>query len=494
MIFLCLLLTLTACSQLDNSPSSQAVQESLKEIVKGKPQGYDFLEDEEFMNKIEDFIKTISISYDIDPKHFVLGHLNEGSVPEIVFFREKNPNNINDEGYLEVYAYKEEGYSLLDKTSMNFDKTNYQLVIGKLAEDVNGIYLSNKVGSHSAITYGFILENNKLQNILNPKKINLISTNTDNEIKDINNNGILEFSISTPDPECLEGAPEENIKFWYRWDGKDSADLVDVERSINLMSREEKASDEEVLDRAKALLDNNNEKFINFLIEKQDSISRQDNTSLIEAYIEKLEKRIKSRERIIEKLISNYDLANNRDLLKDKYGLSLDLINDIEYLNRKKVLESEDQLKRTLIDNLRFGYKYQKNQDRYNIVVNYQLFFDNFKDNIQNEFRDYLRVKSHYLKAELDKMTIDELAEEIVLVENFKITYPYSSRISELKEYHDQYLESFFHLDEAQLTKEEEIKVASQSDNGLRKKYKDIKEKYSHAYLSDLISKYLEKK
>lgn len=494
MIILCLLFTLTACSQLDNSPSSQAAQESLKQIVKGKPQDYDFLEDEEFMNKIEDFIKTISRSYDIDPKHFVLGHLNEGSVPEIVFFREKNPNNINDEGYLEVYAYGEEGYSLLDKTSMNFDKTNYQLVIGKLAEDVNGIYLSNEVGSHSAITYGFILENNKLQNILNPKKINLISTTTDNEIKDFNNNGILEFSISTPDPECLEGSPEENIKFWYRWDGKDSANLVEVERSINLMSREEKTSDEEVLDRAKSLLDNNNEEFISFLIHKQDSISRQDNTNLIEAYIEKLENRIKSRETIIKKLISNYDLANNRDLLKDQYGLSLKLINDIEYLNRKKVLESEDQLKKALIDNLKFGYKYQKKQDRYGIVVNYQLFFDNFKDNIQNEYRDYLRLKSHYLKAELDKMNIDELAEEIVLVENFKITYPYSSRISELEDFHDQYLESFFHLDEGQLAKEEEIDVASQSDNGLRKKYKDIKEKYSHAYLSDLISKYLAKK
>lgn len=115
---------------------------------------------------------------------------------------------------------------------MNYDNTNYEIAIGKISEATKGILLNNSVGAHSGITYGFILEDNKLKSILNENKISLISIYTENQIKDIDNDGILEFSIFTIDPETEGKNIEDSDKMvlWYKWDGKDSGDLVKVER------------------------------------------------------------------------------------------------------------------------------------------------------------------------------------------------------------------------------------------------------------------------
>lgn len=96
------------------------------------------------------------------------------------------------------------------------------------------------------------------------KKMNLISTYTDNEIKDITKDGVLEFSIYTTDPESevKESAESGMIKLWYRWDGKDGANLVKIERENLKIS---KVSDKNVLNKAEALLESKDLSFINFL-------------------------------------------------------------------------------------------------------------------------------------------------------------------------------------------------------------------------------------
>ncbi len=90
--------------------------------------------------------------------------------PELIVFRERNPEDKNDEGRLEVYKFNGEKYDLLDSVSMNYDNTNYQLIVGKISETQNGIYLNNQVGAHSGITYGFVLEEGSLVSILDDKK------------------------------------------------------------------------------------------------------------------------------------------------------------------------------------------------------------------------------------------------------------------------------------------------------------------------------------
>ena len=95
---------------------------------------------------------------------------------------------------------------------MNYDNTNYELVIGKIGPKQNGILLNNQAGSQSGITYGFILEDGKLVKALNENKINLISINTENEIMDINKDGILEFSILTIDPENRDPSTKDANK------------------------------------------------------------------------------------------------------------------------------------------------------------------------------------------------------------------------------------------------------------------------------------------
>ena len=86
-----------------------------------------------------------------------------------------DPNNIEDEGSLEIYKFNGEEYTILDSISMNFDNTNHQIEIGKISENQKGMFVCNQVGAHSGITYGFILEDRKLKNILNDNKIQLIS-------------------------------------------------------------------------------------------------------------------------------------------------------------------------------------------------------------------------------------------------------------------------------------------------------------------------------
>ena len=207
----------------DILPSTITLEDSIKEIITSKGNNYDFLSDELFIKKVNE----LGLS-----NHFAVGNLDDDSIPELVVFVERNPNDTNDQGKLEVYKFTGEKYNLLDSVAMNFDNTNYLMTVGKISQRQNGIFLSNQVGAHAGVNYGYVLENAKLKSILNDKKISLISIYTENEIRDIDDDGILEFSIYTIDPETIEQSSKGSDKLilWYKWDGKDSGTLVQVDR------------------------------------------------------------------------------------------------------------------------------------------------------------------------------------------------------------------------------------------------------------------------
>ena len=170
LMILVITMILSGCNGIQGFPKTMELEDSIREIISSKNSSYDFLNDELYMNKMQELVDLLVKNNIINKEHFKLGNLDDDNIPELIVFRERNPEDKNDEGRLEVYKFNGEKYDLLDSVSMNYDNTNYQLIVGKISETQNGIYLNNQVGAHSGITYGFVLEEGSLVSILDDKK------------------------------------------------------------------------------------------------------------------------------------------------------------------------------------------------------------------------------------------------------------------------------------------------------------------------------------
>lgn len=423
-LFLILVLTLSivllACSQIQSLPRFSELEDSIKETILSKDENYNFLDDHIYMDKMKELIDMFDHSGLIDKEDIQIGNLDDDNIPELVVFKRRNPEDQNDEGRLEVYKFNGEKYTLLDSVSMNYDNVNYQMSIGKISENQNGLYINNQVGVHSSITYGFILKDDKLVSILNDKKLNLVSPYPNNEIKDIDNDGILNFSIEIIDPETDNpySKNQNRIKLWYRWDENDSGVLLKVERSGEHSSSATKSSNQNILNTAKYLLKTEKySDFIDYIGENKDELSIKDNSELLKKY------------------------------------LSID------------------------------------NQS----TIDYQHLLQEFGDNILKEYRDYLKILSlnsnepYSIDGDI-VIPLDRLAERIVLLENYKMTYPYSNYLGRIDKIYKEYMGDFIlgstnnlHYDmDSYKIHDEVLKV-----------FESVMEKYPHTYLAQVISDFM---
>ena len=489
LIFLALaLMVLTlGCSQKEALPEVLSKEQSIKEIILSKGENYNFLKDElyiEYMNKLG---KDLAVNKEATPAHYALGHLDEDNIPELVVFKERDPNNKEDEGALEVYKFDGEKYALLDQVPMNYDNTNYEIAIGKISEATKGILLNNSVGAHSGITYGFILEDNKLKSILNEDKISLISIYTENQIKDIDNDGILEFSIFTIDPETEGKNIEDSDKMvlWYKWDGKDSGDLVKVERPAYT----EEITNEEVFNQGKNLINENFNEALKFIIENQDQLSKYENQELLKEYINKLDEVSFDKSLEIDNLFIKYQEGENFDHLFKKYGLSMEKLNSLEYLNREKTLKDEADLKEHLIENIGLGYKLTTSEGMYYYLIDYQKFVDLLGENLTNEYKDYLKIlamdtnEPHMIDGSL-VISMEKLAERILQVESFKFVYPYSNLLGEVKDIYSRYINTYFFGD---LHDPNYDRQTFKMKEEALQEFENALEKYHYTYFADII-------
>lgn len=461
----------------DIIPSSIPLEDSIKEIVLSKGENYDFLHDELFISKVNE----LGLS-----NHFTVGNLDDDNIPELVVFVERNPEDKNDQGKLDIYKFSGEKYGIIDSISMNYDNTNYQLAIGKISSTQDGILLSNQVGAHAGVTYGYILENGKLKSILNEKKISLISIYTDNEIKDIDNDGILEFSIYTIDPETQDQSStgSDKITLWYKWDENDSGELIQFDRISNKNSPNLKS-----LNAENKQLEISEANFMAYLKEYIAEYDKYEITDLIKNHINTLNLTIDSRSIELDKLFTKYLNGNNNDYLDIKYGLSLDRLNDLEYLKREKILQSEPDLKESLIIHLELGYKVDSSEGMYFYVINNQKFINSFGEFITKEYRDYLSIQAKYTNELFlsDGALIiprNKLAERIVEIESFRITYPYSNHINEVNDLYKQYVVNFIYgnintpnLDNTNKFSDGSIAVFQETIN-----------KYPHTHFADILN------
>ncbi len=428
---------MSACETLpsDFVPEQVPLESSIKEIIISKGKDYDFLTDELFIQKVNE----LGLSND-----FTVGNLDDDNIPELVVFVERNHEDIEDPGELQVYKFNGEKYDLLDKIPMNYDDSNFLLLVGKISVNQNGIYLSNNVGNHSTVNYGFILKNGKLKSVLNDKKIGLISTNKNNEIKDVNRDGILEFSIYTNDPESIEQNPvdSDKIVLWYKWDGKDAGNLVQVDRfaQATTMLRESIATLDELGLKHKDILP--------YLMENAPELNKNDFTDLLEEYVSFLKANINFKSNELDSLFVKYQNGYNNDYLSQQYGLSLERLNDVEYLKREKILKSETELKEHLIENLSLGYRLDTSEGKYYYLIDNQRLGDLFTKNITKEYGDYLKIVARessmpYLKDGSLMIDRDKLGERIIEIEGFRMTYPYSKYITEVNSMYKDYVSTF---------------------------------------------------
>lgn len=537
-ILILLLVVLTsvlivACSEMESLPDAMSLDSSIRAMIKSKGADYDFINDEEYMAKMHQLANLFIEEDYIKKEHYRIGNLDEDNIPELVVFRERNPENVDDQGYLEVYGFITDKYQLLDRVPMNYDNTNYNMVVGKLGPDQNGILMHNQVGSQSGITYGFVLNGTKLKNILNENKINLVSINTYNQIRDIDKDGVLEFSIYAMDPESLDQSIEnsDKIEYWYKWDGKDGARLVKYSRFRNdnhlastdaeivkgsaeddtvddsaeeapndlddVLSGEVDGSSEEeseIFQKAKDLLIADRPNFKTYLEKKKDSLSKKEISLLLDEYFDLMTAEAKAKNLVLRNLLSKYKIEDNSRYLFDKYELTLERLNDPVYLKREKVLTSEPELKNHLIGNLKLGYILVEDKGSYSYTIDYQSFLNSFGDNIYRELRDYYRIlaqsiKEPYMKNGSLLVSRDKLANRLVLIDNFRMTYPYSEFIDGLDPIYNDYLTALLYGSEKNPVFDGKTNPI---DSEVLQEFKEISEKYIDTNLGDIVAEYIQ--
>ncbi|MCQ4924057.1 hypothetical protein NE686_13225 [Tissierella carlieri] len=489
-LLLCLTIFTMACSKKESLPTALSLEQSIKEIIISKGANYDFLTDTAYMEHMDKL--GAELTNDHKSPHYAIGNLDEDSIPELAVFKERDPKDINDEGSLEIYKFNGEKYTSIDKISMNYDNTNYQIVIGKISEEQNGLLLNNQVGAHSGLTYGFILKDGKLKSIFNENKISLLSIYTDNEIKDINDDGILEFSIYITDPETKDStvSSSDKMTLWYRWDGKDSATLLEVERKD--YSKDE--SDKEIFNEAKDLIENNLAEALKYMDKHKDELSKYDNTELLMKYMKILDEMSFDEGVEIENLFIKYQNNENFDYLFKKYGLSIEKLNSLEYLTREKVLKDEEELKKHLIDHITLGYKLDTSEGIYYYLIDNQKFVDTFGQNITNEYNDYLKIlaldtNEPFMNDGSLMISMDKLAERILLVESFKMVYPYSNLLPKVDELYKWYIYTYFYGDNHTPNFNENTLIMKEE---VLKEFENAIGKYEYTNFADIIREFME--
>lgn len=490
-LILCLMILAMGCSASNSTSAQLIVEESIREIIVSKDDDYNFLTDSEYIDSVDTLVNSLKSKDTNSQINYALGSLNEDNIPEIAIFTGKNPKILEDEGSLEVYIFNGQRYSLLDRVSMNFDISNYQIEIGNISKNKKGILLNNNVGPNSGMTYGFTIEDGKLKNILNSNKINLISIFTENEIKDINKDGILEFSVYTVDPETEDVSVEgsDKMTIWYKWNGEDSANIFEIEKK-DLSSQ---ASNKELYHQLETIIENNFSEFTTRLLDDKDQLSKYDNTELLKKYIARLKKDLYDKSLQIENLFIKHQEGKSFNYIFDKYNITIDDLNNIEYLNRKKALKGEIEIKDHIIKNRELAYRLNTQEGIYYYLVDYKKLFDLFGDSLTREYRDYLQILSldsekPFLNDGILTISANNLVDRILLAESFKRIYPYSNLIDEIDKIYELYFNIYLYGDSENPTFNlENNKMKESAINDFQSKM----DEYPYTNFSDILADFL---
>lgn len=430
---LVLLLGIFAVGCSDIIPSKMPINDSIKESLNSKEENFDFSNDESFLELVDEYVNSLQ---DVDRQvQYTIGNLNDkDNIPELVVFMDRNPDMLDSKVELVVYEFNGDSYVIVDRIDMNHDTSNHLMEIGNISPNQKGIFLSNNVGAHSTITYGFILEDGNLKSILNENRVSLISLESENDIRDIDNDGILEFSIYTVDPEADRNSDNghDKMTIWYKWDGKDGGNVVMTESKSsdvdqfkldNILTSYSRMPMDQVL----ADLDQNLEDY-----------NAYKTSRILKEYVQRLEGNFQN--------INQSPYLNRLLEDKNKFNLSIDKLNDKAYISRDNTLDQD--IRDFILENIRLGYKLVETEGSFYFIIDNQFFIDSYQAYISREYLSYLEIKAFnsnepYLKDGAFIIDRASLAKRIVAIENFKLRFPYSKFITEINSIYSEYIRTF---------------------------------------------------
>jgi hypothetical protein len=190
---------------------------------------------------------------------------------------------------------------------------------------------------------------------------------------------------------------------------------------------------------------------MDYLMETRDDHSTMELTAKLKDHIVSLQVSKSYRSLDIATMFSKYMQEYSFDSFFQKYGLSQERLNDLEYLQRDRILQSEPDLKEMLIRNRRLGYVLVVEKGRYNYKVDYEMFIDEFGGNMTNEFRKYLQIMSRetslsHREDGVLRIPKEELASRIIEIEGFRLTFSYSEFLDETLLLYEEYMRSMLFL------------------------------------------------
>lgn len=485
-IFLFLFLSLIIFSLLIGCETESSKMDSSLESI--NESDIEVLNSSKYKNEIEENLIKLNPDLDIANTNYVFGDLDFDSIPELILYIERDPQDLNDQGALIVYKMVDQEFKELDRVPMNYDNANYILKLGMLSKDQPGVLFSNQVGIKAAVTYGYILKDGKLKNVLNPKRVNLISIDSIEAIEDIDQDGILEFGILTVDPETEETNVEDasKILLWYKWDGIDGAIFI---RKDPIEVRSFKAS------RSSGPIDSlipGSVSLISELKKNIDSYSKSEISSLLSSHIKNLELNSSYNSLDISSLFAKYLKKSSLLDLLESYALTNNRINEIEYIKRDGVLENEADLKSMLIKNLDRGYYLTLDDGRYFYTPDYSKLARDFSKTLTKEVQGYFSIMAKsteipYINKEKLLINKIDLAKRLQEIENYRITYSYSEHIDSINTLYKDYLWALlFYSDAGEILKDSQVILDKDLD-----KFINIINSYPETYFSQVINQLL---
>lgn len=154
---------------------------------------------------------------------YVIDDLNGDGMDDITVVSLKR----NESSTLTTYQYSG-GFKELDRLE-NLDpyiNNYYNIVVGKVAENKEGIVLDAAVNSHSAYSYMVVMENNRFRVVLSGDD----RTFKDSRIPsgDIDGDGIIEIGLMER-PSGWENIDADSVPWfysYYKWDGKEGLNFA----------------------------------------------------------------------------------------------------------------------------------------------------------------------------------------------------------------------------------------------------------------------------
>ncbi len=435
----------------EQTKASEKMQKTIAQIINSHDNKYDYMKDSKYIKMANELGSSFLTKYSKGEdrrigKHFNIGNLDKDNVPEIIVYEQRDFQNIKDEGSLVIYKYKDCEYKEVDRVSMNYDNGVQSIIIGQAAEGKNAVFVNSQVGAHSGQFYLFTIENDKLISRINPKKARLLSVYLSAQIKDIDEDGILEFSVYDIDPESSDSssAGSEKINIWYKWDGKDGVKFIKYEKVGEIKKVKTDAS---VVSNYNNLIKKESlSKAYDYLKINKDKLSIKDNSNAVRTYLTALNEKLNLMNTAFSKYQEKYKMFENQGIMK-KYKLKATDLNDINIIKKNSVFSKEKDLKDLLLNAHNMGLKVATAEGSYYFIIDYEKFL-NFSDFVSSELCDYLKIfaaesKKPGISDEYLRIPLDEAASRIAAMEEFRLMYPYSKNLPEVNQMHEWYLRGY---------------------------------------------------